>query len=73
MLVRTDLTGANLTAADLMQAIMQKAIVNGAIFDTASLFRADAAKMRGDSATSMKGALVKRVRVVATGGTDGHA
>lgn len=73
MLVRTDLTGANLTAADLMQAILQKANVSGAIFDKASLFRADAAKMRGDPATSMKGALVSRVRVVATGGTDGQA
>lgn len=74
MLVRTDLTGANLTAADLMQTILQKAIVGGAVFDKASLFRADAAKMRGDSATSMKGALVKRVRVVTTGGgTDGQA
>jgi uncharacterized protein YjbI with pentapeptide repeats len=63
-LVKADLTDANLDRADLMHALMGGAIVRGASFEEANVFRADAAKMKGDDKTSFKGANVKQVRTV---------
>ena len=63
-LIKADLTGANVARADLMDALMGGAIVQGASFEEASVFRADAAKMKGDDQTSFKGANLKQVRVV---------
>ncbi|WP_437971052.1 DUF2169 domain-containing protein [Sorangium sp. So ce260] len=65
MLTRADLTGASLSGIDLMEAVLQKAKVDDANFERANLFRVDAAKMRGNAATSLKGANVKYVRFVA--------
>jgi uncharacterized protein YjbI with pentapeptide repeats len=65
MLTRADLTGASLSGIDLMEAVLQKAKVDDASFERANLFRVDAAKMRGNAATSLKGANVKHVRFVA--------
>jgi uncharacterized protein YjbI with pentapeptide repeats len=64
MLVRADLRGADLSRAVLVQAILQKARVDGARFEGANLFRADMARVRGDAATSLRGAFVKRVRMI---------
>ena len=64
LFVRADLRDADLRGADLIQAILQKARVDGALFEEANLFRADMARVRGDHATTLAGAFVKRVRVV---------
>lgn len=63
-LMKTDLTGANVARVDLMNALLGGAVVRGASFEEANVFRADAAKMKGDDKTSFKGANVKQVRVV---------
>ncbi|APR84100.1 Alcohol dehydrogenase [Minicystis rosea] len=62
--MKTDLTDANLARSDLMYGLLGGAIVRGASFEEANVFRADAAKMKGDDRTSFKGANVKQVRVV---------
>jgi uncharacterized protein YjbI with pentapeptide repeats len=70
-LVKADLTDANLARVDLRYALMGGAIVRGASFEEASVFRADAAKMKGDDRTSFKGANVTQVRVVPDRSTHG--
>jgi uncharacterized protein YjbI with pentapeptide repeats len=64
MFVRADLRNADLSRAILISAILQRARLDGAIMKEANLFRADLAKVRGDTATSLQGAFVKRVRFV---------
>lgn len=70
--VKANLSGASLNAADLMQGILQKAKLGGADLEKANLYRADLAKVRGDKATSLSGANVKRVRFVADRRPDGQ-
>lgn len=62
---RADLSRADFSEANLMQAVLQHANVAGTSFRKANLFRADVARMRADESTSLKGAFLKRVRVVA--------
>lgn len=62
--IQADLTGASLMRADLMYALLGGAVVRGARFDEASVFRADAAKMKGDDKTSFAGAYVEGIRVI---------
>lgn len=62
--MKADLTNANVARVDLMHALLGGAIVRGASFEEASVFRADAAKMKGDDKTSFKGANVTQVRIV---------
>lgn len=70
-LMKADLTDANLARVDLRNALMGGAIVRGASFEEASVFRADAAKMKGDDRTSFKGANVTQVRIVPDRSTHG--
>jgi uncharacterized protein YjbI with pentapeptide repeats len=63
--VRANLTDADLSQANLMQAVLQKAVIRGARFDGANLFQADLVRAESDDATSLRDALIKRVRVAA--------
>ncbi|APR88364.1 hypothetical protein A7982_13713 [Minicystis rosea] len=67
MLVRTNLRGASLFAVDLMNGVLQKTDLSGADLEKANLFGADASGMIGDGDTSLSGANVKRVNVLAAG------
>ena len=60
-------TGARLAMAAgvLWESGSQDATARGANFEEANVFRADAAKMKGDDQTSFKGANVKQVRMEA--------
>ncbi|MFT3774014.1 MAG: DUF2169 domain-containing protein [Minicystis sp.] len=69
--IKADLTDANVARTDLMYGLLGGAIVRGASFEEANVFRADAAKMKGDDRTSFKGANVKQVRVVPDRGGNG--
>jgi uncharacterized protein YjbI with pentapeptide repeats len=62
--INADLTEANASRADLMNALLGGAVVRGASFEEANLFRADAAKMKGDDKTDFTGANLKQVRIL---------
>ncbi len=69
---RADLTNADLRGADLLSAMLARATVAGANFEEANLFRADGARMVGDTKTSFKGANLKFFRYVQNRGDDGQ-
>lgn len=81
-LPRVQAVGARFFRADLSRAVLDQAnLMNGALghvnaagtsFREANLFRADMARMRADPETSLEGAFIKRVRVVAPRKDDGE-
>jgi uncharacterized protein YjbI with pentapeptide repeats len=60
--VRADLTGAIMRSVNLMEGSLAKATLLGTDLRRSNLFRVDMAKARTDEATSLEGAMVKRVR-----------
>ena len=64
LFIRTNLTNVDLVASSLKMAILQKAKLWGTDLRGANLFRSDMAKVKLDSKTNLKDALLTEVRVV---------
>ncbi|HEY4118712.1 MAG TPA: DUF2169 domain-containing protein [Byssovorax sp.] len=61
--MKTNLDAADMSQIDLLGGSLMKASLRGTSFVDANLFAVDFARSVGDTATSMKGANVKRTRV----------
>ncbi|MDI1433993.1 DUF2169 family type VI secretion system accessory protein [Polyangium sorediatum] len=64
LFIRTNLSGADLVAASLKMVILQKAKLWGTDLRGANLFRSDMAKVKLDTKTNLRDALLTEVRVV---------